>query len=326
MTFIIIQSLIFIIPLLLVALGGMFAEKSGTINIALEGMMVIGAFCGIIFISKMQAAGNLSGHPQLLLVIALLLAALGGMLFSALLGFLAINMKANQTIGGTALNLLAAAVAIYGARATSETGGSQIQFAPVFELKSSFLADSVPWLNYIFFDKVYLTTYLGIILWILSVVIIYKTRFGLRMSACGEHPEAAQSVGVNVYRYRWAGILISGALGGLGGLTYVITTSVSFDGDVAGYGFLALAVLIFGQWRPGRIMLAAVFFGFFKALASTYFGINFIKDLMNAYPGFPYGMVFRILPYAMTMLVLAFSSKKSRAPKAEGIPFDFKAR
>jgi len=326
MTFIITQSLIFIIPLLLVALGGMFAEKSGTINIALEGMMVIGAFCGIIFISKMQAAGNLSGQPQILLLIALVLAALGGMVFAAMLGFLAINMKANQTIGGTALNLLAAAVAIYGARATSPTGGSQIQFAPVFELKSTFLENSVPWLNDIFFDKTYITTYLGVLIWALSMIIIYKTRFGLRLSACGEHPEAAQSVGVNVYRYRWAGILISGALGGIGGLIYVITTSVSFDGDVAGYGFLALAVLIFGQWKPGKVMLAAIFFGFFKALAATYFGISFIKGLMTSYPNFPFGMVFRILPYAMTMLVLAFSSKKSRAPKAEGIPFDFKAR
>lgn len=147
-------------------------------------------------------------------------------------------------------------------------------------------------------------------------------RFGLRLSACGEHPQAAASVGVNVYKMRWSGVLISGALGGLGGLIYVVPVAVSYSGDVGGYGFLALAVMIFGQWKPLRIFLAAIFFGFFKALASTYIILDFIMDLNI--PNIDY--IFKMIPYFATLIVLIFTSKKSRAPKAEGIPYEAGAR
>ena len=136
------------------------------------------------------------------------------------------------------------------------------------------------------------------------------------------HPQAAQSAGINVIKYRWAGVLISGFLGGLGGLAYVIPTSTSFEGTVSGYGFLALAVLIFGQWKPLRVLFAAIFFGFFKTLSSVYFGIGFVKDWIDIYPNIPFAMFFKILPYVVTLIVLAITSKKSRAPKASGIPFD----
>jgi simple sugar transport system permease protein len=314
------QSLIFIIPLLVVALAGMFSEKSGTVNIALEGLMVIGAFTGAIFINRMQHIGFLDGAPQLLFIITIIVSGLSGLIFSSLLAFLAINMRANQVIGGTALNILAAALAVF-------LGRQFFDFPipynkDVFVLKSDFLANTFPSINYIFFDQAFLSLYIGLLVLIVATIVIYKTRFGSRLSACGEHPEAAQSVGINVIRYRWAGVLISGMLGGIGGLFYTIPSSVSFGGSVSGYGFLALAVLIFGQWKPIRIFFAAVFFGMFKALSVTFFKFDFINTLIENYENIPFGTIFRILPFVATMVALVISSKSSKAPKASGQPFN----
>lgn len=325
MAYFISQSLFFIIPLLIVALAGMFSEKSGTVNIALEGLMVIGAFCGTFFVSQLQALGAFENTPQLFLLLALLIAGLGGMLFSSLLAFLAINMRANQVIGGTALNLLAAALAIFMAKQFQDNDAVQISYdKSVFRFDSDFLSDVFPNLSYIFFNQAYITLYIGIIIFIVSAIVIFKTKFGSRLSACGEHPEAAQSVGINVYKYRWMGILISGFLGGLGGLVYALPISVSFEGTVAGYGFLALAVLIFGQWNPIKILYAAIFFGVFKALSVTYFGFDWINSMIEAVPFIPFATIFKILPYVATMIVLAMASKKSKAPKAAGQPFNAK--
>ena len=151
-----------------------------------------------------------------------------------------------------------------------------------------------------------------------AYVVLYKTKFGLRLCACGEHPQAADSVGINVYKMRYAGVLISGALGGLGGLVY-ITAGVSewkFENGVAGFGFLALAVMIFGQWKPVSIGLAALLFGFFRALSNVYTGFDFMVALKLP------STLYNMLPYIISLIVLIFVSKKSRAPKAEGIPYD----
>lgn len=314
------NSLIFIIPLLVVALGGMFSEKSGVINIALEGIMIIGAFFGILFINAMQSAGRFADNPQLLLILASLVSIVSGIIYSALLAFASINMKANQVIGGTALNLLAPALVVFIARTTTDV--KQIYFDPIFRVREVPLLSKIPIIGDLFFKNAYLTTLIGIIILIAATIVLYKTRFGLRLSACGEHPQAAASVGVNVYSMRWSGVLISGALAGLGGLIYVVPTTVSFAGDVGGYGFLALAVMIFGQWKPIRIFFSAIFFGFFKALSSTYIVFTFITDLNI--PNIDY--VFKMIPFIATMVALAFASKKSRAPKAEGIPYDPGAR
>ncbi|MDD4068965.1 MAG: ABC transporter permease [Candidatus Izemoplasmatales bacterium] len=342
MAFFFAQALLFIIPLLIVALAGLFSEKSGTVNIALEGLMVVGAFCGTFFVSKIQEIGFLENSPHLLLIVALLIAGIGGALFSALLGFLAINMRANQVIGGTALNLLAAALVVFLIRqlqpiyddfGTVIGSRGDISYNPeVFRLGTNILMDENElkgigdFFVYVFHNQAYLTLYIGILILVVTTIVIYKTKFGLRLSACGEHPEAAQSVGINVYKYRWLGILISGFLGGIGGVVYALPISVSFDGTVAGYGFLALAVLIFGQWKPTRVFLAAIFFGLFKALSVTFFKFDFINEWILLYPNIPFGTIFKILPYLATMVVLAISSKTSRAPKASGIPFNFKGR
>lgn len=308
--FIIQQTMFFAIPLLIVALGGMFSERSGVINIALEGIMVMGAFISIFFINIFQ--DSLSG--QGLLILAVLVAAISGGIFSLLHAFASINLKADQTISGTALNMFAPAFAIFVARMIQ--GVQQVQFTDTFHIAKVPVLGDIPLIGPMFFQNSYVTTYLGIVIFIVSAIVINRTKFGLRLRACGEHPQAADSVGINVYRIRYAGVMISGALAGIGGLVFVIPTSTNFNGSVAGYGFLALAVLIFGQWRTKGILGAAFFFGIMKTLASTYSGIPVLKDLPIP------NEVYKMIPYAATLVVLAVVSKKSQAPKAEGIPYD----
>lgn len=304
------QMMFFSIPLLIVALGGMFSERSGVVNIALEGIMTIGAFASILFINIFQ--NTLSGQPLLLL--AILVAALAGILFSAFHAYAAINMKADQTISGTALNLFAPAFAIFTARQIQ--GVQQINFNNTFRIDAVPVLSEIPIIGDMLFKKSYITTYVGLIILIVSAIVLYKTKFGLRLRACGEHPHAADSVGINVYKIRYAGVLISGALGGIGGLVFVIPTSTNFNATVAGYGFLALAVLIFGQWKPVKILLAALFFGLMKTIAASYSGIPVLASLgISSY-------VYKMIPYIATLVVLAFTSKKSQAPKASGIPYD----
>jgi len=308
------QMMLFSIPLLVVALGAMFAERSGIINIAMEGMMIIGALTGIGFISVMQQIGGMSGQP--LLIAAILLAALAGMIFSLLHAYASINMGADQTISGTALNLAAPAIAIFVGRMISVSGIQQIPFTNQFRIAKVPLLGDIPVIGEMFFKSTYITTFLGIGILIVSAILLYKTKFGLRLRACGEHPQAADSVGISVYKMRYIGTLISGMLGGIGGVIFVIPTSTDFNASVSGYGFLAIAVLIFGQWKPLRILIAAFFFGIMKTIASTY---SVIPLLANA--GIS-SEIYKMLPYIATLIVLAFSSKNSQAPRAEGVPYD----
>ena len=295
-------TLLYGIVLMLVALGGMFSEHSGIINIALEGIMVIGGVAGVLTLTMLPADMS----PFLVVLISVLVAALAGIVYSLLLAFASINLKADQTIGGTALNLLATAIAVVIAKYFSDSGSAKLNYSNkrfLFSIGGLELSIFVP---------------LGIALLIISYIVLYKTRFGLRLMACGEHPQAADSVGINVYKMRWAGVLISGMLGGLGGIVF-ITAGVSewrFEYGVAGFGFLALAVMIFGQWKPTRIALAALLFGLFRALSNVYAGFDFLKAM-----NIP-GPVYNMMPYIISLVVLAFTSKKSRAPKAEGIPYD----
>ena len=300
----------FSIPLLIVALGGMFSERSGVVNIALEGIMIMGGFTGILFINVFQSA--IPGQGVLLL--AVLVSVITGVAVSLLHGYASINMKANQIISGTAINMLAPAVAIYVARQIRTV--QQIPFINQFRIEKAPLLGDIPFLGPLFFRNTYLTTYLGFLILILSSVILYKTRFGLRLRSCGEHPQATDAAGINVYSIRYAGVMISGALAGLGGLVFVIPTSTQFNAEVSGYGFLALAVLIFGQWKPGRILAAAFFFGFMKAISSSYSGIDFMRNV--PIPSY----IYKMIPYIATLVVLAFSSKKSQAPRAAGTPYD----
>lgn len=306
-------TLLFSSVLMLVALGGCFSEHSGVINLGLEGIMVIGALGGAL------AMKNLSADTPAIVVILLVMAVsvVSGMLYSCLLAVASINFGADQTLVGTAMNMLAAALATVMVKAINiaenpDNVSSTVQYGVA---KKAFVFNigklSLNWFVVI-----------SILMLILSYIILYKTRFGLRLMACGEHPQAVDSVGISVYKMRWAGVLISGFLGGLGGIIY-ITAGVSewkFETGVAGFGFLALAVMIFGQWKPVNIALAALLFGFFRALSNVYSGFDFLANL-----NIP-GSVYNMMPYIISLLVLAFTSGNSRAPKAEGIPYDKSTR
>ena len=308
--FVIQQMMYFSIPLLIVALGGLFSERSGVINIALEGTMIIGAFCGIFFISVMQQ--TMPG--QTVLILGMLIAMASGMLISLVHAYAAINMKADQTISGTAINIFAPAFVIFVARAVQ--GVQQVYFVDQFRIDSVPLLGSIPVIGPMLFQKTYITNYIGIAILVISWLVLYKTRFGLRLRACGEHPQAADSVGINVYKMRYAGVLISGALAGLGGLVFIIPVSTNFNATVSGYGFLALAVLIFGQWKPWRIAGAALFFGLMKTISAVYSSIPFLVAL-----GIP-SNIYKMIPYVATLILLAFTGRTSQAPRAEGIPYD----
>lgn len=302
-------TLIFASVLILVALGGCFSEHSGIINIGLEGIMVIGALGGALMMK--YAAPDMAAPLLILLVIGA--SALSGMIFSLLLAVAAIRFNADQTLVGTALNLLGPAAAVVLVRAinTAESIDNVSSTVAYGTAKRAFLIN----INGFEFNWFMLIAFLMLIA---SYIVLYKTRFGLRLCACGEHPQAADSVGINVYRMRYAGVIISGALGGLGGLVY-ITAGVSewkFENGVAGFGFLSLAVMIFGQWRPVSIGLAALLFGLFRALSNVYTGFEGLVALRLP------STLYNMLPYIISLLVLAFVSKKSRAPKAEGIPYD----
>ena len=302
-------TLIFASVLLLVALGGCFSEHSGVINIGLEGIMVMGALGGALMMKFLPAGTSAFVVVQLTVLASILL----GMIYSLLLAVAAVNFKADQTLVGTAMNLLGTAAATVFVKAMNTAAdpdnvSSTIQY---LDGRKAFLVN----IGGFEFNWCML---LAVIALVIAYVVLYKTRFGLRLCACGEHPQAADSVGINVYRMRYAGVLISGVLGGLGGIVYIIAgvSEWKFENGVAGFGFLALAVMIFGQWKPTRIALAALLFGFFRALGNVYSGFDLLSNL-----NLP-SSVYNMLPYVISLVVLAFTSQKSRAPKAEGIPYD----
>ena len=290
-------TLVFTTVLALVALGGMFSERSGVINLGLEGIMVIGALAGAIVTSVLSKANC----PNFLNVIVSIIASMiSGWLFSMLLGIACIKFKADQTITGTALNIMSTALAVVIARMYTKTPSSQVDYT----------------------RQIYMFSYdgnVGIFLIFMlvatfaSYVFLSKTSAGLRLMSCGEHPQAADSVGINVYKERYLGVSISGILGGLGGFAYIVQSAGQWDFKygVTGFGFLALAVMIFGQWKPIKILLAALVFGLCQTVAIIYSGTLGIPQF-----------VYKMLPYIVCMIVLVLTSKKSRAPKAEGQPYD----
>ena len=320
-------TLLYGIVLMLVALGGMFSEHSGIINIALEGIMVIGGVAGVLTLTMLPA----SMPAFATVLIAVLVAAIAGMVYSLLLAFASINLKADQTIGGTALNLMAPALVLFFIRIIANQNTLNMasgDSASWFMIKKSTLgidkSVDLGFFGETFINKVYLATYVCILVFIILSILLYKTRFGLRLRACGENPQAADSLGINVYKMRYAGTTISGALAGMGGFVYALTTAnCSSNGDVAGFGFLALAVMIFGNWKPLNIAGASLLFGLFKCIAAAYTSLDINGDgvYLLAQIGIS-AHFYQMLPYLITIIVLAFTSKSSRAPKAEGIPYD----
>jgi simple sugar transport system permease protein len=268
-------------PLLLAALGGMFSERSGVINIALEGLMLAGAFTA-------ATVTHFAGSPWVGLG-----AAIGAGLFVALIHAVAcIKFNADQVVSGTAINIMFLGVpALIGGAIFESTGatpqipeGQLLRYAPIL---IAFMLVPISW------------------------YVLYRTPFGLRLRAVGENPEAADTAGVSVARIRYTGVLLSGALAAMAGAYLSIGQSSLFTRNMsAGRGFIALAALIFGKWRPVQTMLACLLFGFAEAISIQMQGVTTVPV-----------QFIQIIPYVLTMVVLAGFIGQSRAPKAIGVPY-----
>ncbi len=302
-------AIAYTIPLLIVALGGLYCERSGIVNIGLEGLMIMGSFASGITIYFLQM--SFPGQTWTIFV-GLLVALLVGALFSLLHAFASINLQADQTISGTAINLIAVALTVFLAR--NITGSGNIVLRTTLAKKNITFLKDIPVIGPLFFTNTYSTTWIVLAILIVFTFILYKTSFGLRLRACGEHPHAADAAGVNVGRMRYIGVLLSGAFAGLGGGIFLVTFSGEFNGSVSGFGFLALAALIFGQWKPLGILGSTLFFGF----ASTISNVSQVIPELAAIPP----VYLKIFPYIVTLIALVIFSKSSQAPKAAGEAFD----
>lgn len=300
-------AIAFAMPLLITSLGGLFCERSGVVNIGLEGLMVVGGFA--------SAACTIYLFPSLgdsAIWISLIVAMIVGALFSLLHAFASISLNANQVISGTAINMIAGALTVFLSRTLTGSGNIQLtQGIPRFDIPA--LVD-LPILGRLFFYQTYGTTWLILLILALGSFLLYKTAFGLRLRACGEHPHAADAAGINVTKVRYVAVMISGALAGLGGATILVTYSGEFSGSVAGMGFLALAALIFGQWKPLGILGATFFFGFAATLANA----SQAEPSLQVIPE----VILKVFPYVLTLFALVFFSKSTQAPRAAGEPFE----
>jgi simple sugar transport system permease protein len=299
-------AIAYTIPMLMTALGGLYSERSGVTNLGLEGLMLVGYFATAITIKSTEQFSYALALP-----LGLLVGTAAGALFSMLHAFASINLKADQVISGTAINMLASALTVYLARTIAGSGNVRIRMG--------ILRDDVPLLSKIpvigplFFTQSYWSTWVALVIWALSWFLLYKTSFGLRLRACGEHPSAVASAGVNVHRMRYFGVMMSGALAALGGGIILVTYSSEFNGSVAGLGFLSIAALIFGQWKPLGILGATFFFG----IATTIANVSMVIPQLGVVPP----VIFKVFPYVVTLLALVAFSKNSAAPKAAGEPF-----
>ncbi len=300
-------AIAFTIPLLITALGGLFSERSGVVNIALEGLMVIGLFTGAVVINKLEGL-----YPDGAVWLGLLAAFVVGAVFSLLHAFASITLNANQVISGTAINMIAGALTVFLAR--NITGSGNIHIIHGMPRQDIPVLSRIPVIGKLLFSQSYATTWLVLGILVVSWFVLYKTAFGLRLRACGEHPHAADSAGVNVYLMRYIAVMISGAYASLGGAIILVTYSGEFNGNVGGLGFMALAALIFGQWKPLGVLGATLFFGVATTIANV---AQVIPTLAQIPP-----ILLKSFPFAVTLIALVLFSKSSQAPKASGEPYD----
>lgn len=302
-------ALMFAAPIIIAALGGLFSERSGVVNIALEGIMMVGAFAGATVTVLLEPV--LPGWAPW---IGLLVGLASGMLFSLLHAFASINLKADQVISGTALNILAGGLTIYLCQIIFRQQRTRA-FSSGLRKITVPLLERIPLVGQMFFEEIYPTFYVAIALVVLTWFVVFKTPFGLRLRACGEHPQAAASMGINVYRMRYAGVVISGALAGLAGGTMVLTQDIQYTlSTIHGTGFIALASLVFGKWSPWGVLGAGFFFGFAQILSYYTKDISFLASLPQE--------LFYILPYLLTIVALVVFAGKTVGPKAAGEIYD----
>ncbi len=315
LSFILSYAVPVMIALMLVSLGGLFSESSGVINIALDGIMIMGGFIGALLV--LYVGDALDMPTQLRVVMALVGGAVAGMLFSAAHAFASIHMNANQIISATALNLFAPALAVFTARTIG--GTDRINISDTYRLNIPLL-DDIPVLGPLLFERAYLSTFVGIAVLVIVTFIFYKTRLGLRLRSTGENPQASESLGIDVYNMRYFGVMASGFLGGLGGAAYLISFDNRFNGDFLGLGFLGLAIMISGQWKPIRIFIFAFLFALMRVIANLHDSIDILGNVGLS------SEFYRLLPYAFTLIILAFFSKESQAPASLGEPYDQEKR
>lgn len=302
------STLIYAAPLIFTALGGTFSERSGVVNIGLEGIMVMGAFSAAVFNLEFAAQ-----FGEMTPWIGLLVGGVIGCLFSILHAVSTIHFRADHIISGTVLNLAAPGLAVFLVRATYGAAQTGPLSRPLPSQTFPILSD-IPVIGPIFFRGASGPAYLGILVAIICWFIIFKTRFGLRLRSVGEHPHAAETVGINVYLMKYYGVLISGFLGGIGGAIQSQAIHNEFGIlTVTGQGFMAMAAMIFGKWNPLGAMGAAIFFGFAQSLARTGNYIPIIQDIPSVW--------LNIAPYLLTILVLVIFIGKSEAPNDLGNTF-----
>ena len=306
-------SLNFSTPIIIAALGGLCSERSGVTNIGLEGIMLIGAFVAASFVPLTEA--NLGALAPWL---AIALATVAGALYSLLHAYISIDLRGDQIISGTALNMLAVGISVYFCQIIFHQQRTQTFNYGFTKLDVPLLKD-IPLLGGLFFRNVYPTIYIAFFLVAIIWFVVFKTRFGLRLRACGEHPSAVDSLGVSVRRMRYFGVVFSGLLAGLAGGIMVLTQSIQFSASsIHGVGFIALAALIFGRWHPVGVLAAGFFFGFSQIFSIYSKDIAWLKHVPSEF--------FFALPYVLTIVAMLLFSRRSVGPKAVGEPYDVAKR
>lgn len=301
-------TLVYAAPLILTALGGVFSERSGVVNIGLEGLMVVGAFSSIIFnLFFADTFGALT--PWLGLLVGM---AVGG-LFSLIHAVATITFRADQTVSGVAINMLALGATLFVVKLIYGKAQTDKITEPFYKGDIPLLSD-IPIIGDIFFKDVYYTSILALALAVVAWFVLFKMPFGLHLRAVGEHPMAADTMGIKVYRMRYIAVFISGLFGGLGGAVYASTIALDFShATITGQGFIALAALVFGKWHPFGAMGAALFFGFAQSLSIIGSLLPLFQDIPNVY--------MLIAPYVLTILALTGFIGRADAPKALGTPY-----
>ena len=301
-------ALFFSAPLIFTALGGVFSERSGVVNIGLEGLMVMGAFVGVVFnLSFAHIFGNWT--PWLSMIVAMIVSGI----FAIIHAIATVSLRADHVVSGIAINFLALGLGVFLTKQWYDKGQTDMISKPFYTVNIPLLSD-IPIIGPIFFKGVYLTSYLAIIVAFLAWFVLYKTPFGLRLRAVGEHPMAADTNGINVYRMRYIAVIISGLLGGLGGSVFAMTIALNFSqSTIVGQGFMSLAAVIFGKWHPLGAMGAALFFGFAQSLSVISAGIPLLQNVPQVF--------LLIAPYVLTILALAGFIGRAEAPSALGNPY-----
>lgn len=303
-------TLVYSTPLILAALGGIFSERSGVVNIGIEGLMIVGAFAAALFTHYAEKAGWGAWSPWVGMLTALIL----GVLLSTIHAVASITFKADQTVSGVVINFLAAGLCVYLVKVLFHGSGQTDTLQEVFGKVSVPGLSRIPFVGTALFNA-YPPTYLAYVLVFVAWFVLFKMPFGLRLRSVGEHPSAADTVGIKVLRTRYIGVLVSGGLAALGGATITLTTTSSFTHNtISGQGFIAIAAMIFGKWNPIGAFGAAVFFGFATSLRN-------VVQLYSWSSHIPQEFIF-MLPYVLTILVLAGAVGRAVAPSALGEPYD----